>query len=234
MKKPEQISKSHPNRKAHNWLAYDICDRFLESCAEQIQGTVIDLGAGDAPYEAFFQRHAIEYLPVDWQLNRAGRHAGVIADLNRQLPIADGAADCVVALQLLEHLRTPDRIVSEAFRLLRPSGHFLVTVPWQWRVHEAPHDYFRYTPFALRMLLEDAGFSDIQIHPSNGLFSTLALKINYFLLRFFPGPRWLQLPVKLALHALWYSSQKVAPLLDRADREWTLETAWYFVAAKKP
>ena len=51
---------------------------------------------------------------------------------------------------VLEHLANPDQICREISRMLRPGGCLLANVPFYYPLHEAPHDYFRYTEFALR------------------------------------------------------------------------------------
>lgn len=42
-----------------------------------------------------------------------------------RLPIADESVDVVVAGEILEHVREPDRLVAEAARVLRPGGTFV-------------------------------------------------------------------------------------------------------------
>ena len=80
-------------------------------------------------------------------------------------------------------------MLNEAFRILKPGGAIVLQVPWQWRVHEAPHDYFRYTPYGLKYLFEKAGFVDVVVEPQSGFFTMWILKMNYFSTRFIRGPR---------------------------------------------
>lgn len=51
------------------------------------------------------------------------------ADLEKKTPLAAETADTVTMLAVLEHLPHPDRAVKEAYRVLKPGGVFLVTVP---------------------------------------------------------------------------------------------------------
>lgn len=228
------ISQSHTNRRPYNWLAYETSDHFLQKYASSYRGAIYDLGAGESPYKDFFLKYADEYVAVDWAGSYHDTKADVVADLNEPLPVGDEVADTVVSLSVLEHLREPQMMLNEAHRILKAGGALVMQVPWQWWVHEAPYDYFRYTPYGLEHLLKCAGFTNIRVEPQAGFFTMITLKMNYFSLRLIRGPRPLRWLLRAAFTVFWYIGQKLAPLLDRLDRDWTLEASGYFVTAKKP
>ncbi len=228
-----KISQKHTNRRAHNWLIYDICDRFLLKHSSRFKGVLYDLGAGESPYKDFFLQYADRYIAVDWAGSFHDTKADIAADLNKPLPIASDVADTVVTLSVMEHLCEPQTMLNEAYRILKPGGEIMLQVPWQWRVHEAPYDNFRYTPYGLHYLLKKAGFADVVVEPQSGFFTMLFLKMNYFSQRFIRGPRLLRWLIKAVLLPFWYFGQIVAPLLDKLDRSWALETSGYYVTGKK-
>ncbi|PPK51363.1 methyltransferase domain-containing protein [Marinobacter persicus] len=228
------MSQNHSNRQWHNWLVYDIGDHFLAKYSPNYKGTLYDLGAGESPYKDFFLQHADQYIAVDWAGSFHDTKADIAADLNKPLPIDSEVADTVVSLSVLEHLCEPQTMLNEAFRILKPGGGMVLQVPWQWWIHEAPFDFFRYTPYGLKYLFEKAGFVDVTVEPQSGFFTMWILKGNYFSQRFIRGPRPLRALVKAALLPFWYLGQKLAPLLDKLDKNWALETSGYYVTAKKP
>lgn len=134
---------------------------------------VLDLGAGDAPYRELFA-HA-EYVTSDWagSTHAGARSADVVASADA-LPVPDASFDVVLATQLLEHVPAPEAVLAEIARVLRPGGALHLTVPLAWELHELPHDYRRFTPAGLRVLLEGAGFAAIAVHGRTDAFSTLA------------------------------------------------------------
>lgn len=76
------------------------------------------------------------------------------------LPVGDGVADVVLALDVLEHV--DDRVtLDEIHRILRPGGVLVATVPsfpslWSYRDEDAGH-LRRYTSASLRRALDDSG-----------------------------------------------------------------------------
>lgn len=227
------INHNHSNRRAHNWLAYENLAHFLDKFTPLYAGVLYDLGAGESAYKDFFLQHASKYVAVDWASSYHDTKADITADLNKPLPIESAIADTVVSISVMEHLCEPQSMLNEAFRILKPGGRIVLQVPWQWWVHEAPYDFFRYTPYGLKYLFEKAGFAEVTIESQSGFFTTWILKLNYFSLRFIRGPRPLRWVIRTVLLPLWYIGQKNAPLLDKLDRNWTLESAGYFVTAKK-
>jgi len=230
IKKPSQ---QHSNRQWHNWLVYDLNDQFLSKCASHYRGVLYDLGCGESPYQAFISQFTKQYIGVDWAGSNHATKETVLANLNEDLPLDSEIADSIISMSVIEHLYNPQTMLNEAFRLLKPNGSMVLQVPWQWTIHEAPHDYCRYTPFSLRRMFENAGFKDITIEAQGGFFTMWILKVNYFSLRFVRGPKPLRVLVKLCLLPFWWLGQKSAPLLDKLDKNWQAETIGFFITARK-
>jgi SAM-dependent methyltransferase len=83
---------------------------------------------------------------------------------------------------VLEHLPHPWLAMTEAYRVLKPGGVIIVSVPHLSRLHDLPHDYYRYTANGLASLLGDAGFSEVEIVPKGGVFSFLGHQVSTFLI----------------------------------------------------
>lgn len=158
-------SKFHNNRKWHNWLIYNINDNFLEKYSKFYKGILVDLGCGEAPYKEYFLQHAEKYLGVDWDNSLHHTKADIASNLNEKIDLPDEYADTLVALSVIEHLCEPQIFLNECYRVLKPGGHLILQAPFQWWLHEAPYDYFRYTPYEFIYMLKKAGFSDIIIEP---------------------------------------------------------------------
>jgi SAM-dependent methyltransferase len=88
-------------------------------------------------------------------------------DLCAPLPADVGTFDVVVCEQVLEHVVDPWAAVANLRRLCAPGGHVIVTSPFLIKVHELPmygmHDYWRFTPRGLRLMLEQVGLEVLTI-----------------------------------------------------------------------
>ena len=90
--------------------------------------------------------------------------------------------DTILCCEVLEHLPRPELALAELYRLLRPGGHLILSVPFLCRLHEEPHDYFRFTEHGLAELLSRQGFVVNAIVPTGGLFSFLGHQVSSVLM----------------------------------------------------
>jgi SAM-dependent methyltransferase len=223
----------HPHKSAVNWLIYDLIDAHLLANTHLYRGTLYDLGCGEKPYEGFFLRYCERYVGVDWGGTFHQMTADVVANLNEPLPLEADVADTVVSISVLEHLSEPGVMLGEAHRLLRPGGALVMEVPFMWHVHEAPHDYFRFTRHGLEYLLGKAGFVDIRVEAISGFWAMRALKLNYQLARLIRGGAFARTLIgKLLTPWLWVN-QRSAVVLDAVWPHSAGETVGYFVTARK-
>lgn len=63
---------------------------------------------------------------------------------------------------MLEHVFNPDQFLGEIFRVLKPEGVTLLTMPFVWDEHEQPHDFARYSSFGIKALMEKHGFEIVE------------------------------------------------------------------------
>jgi hypothetical protein len=84
----------------------------------------------------------------------------------------------------MEHLSEPLLFLKECRRVLCKNGNVILSTPFIWGIHEAPHDYYRYTEYGLKYLLNESGFRDINVIPNSGYWITAGLRLNYHLNRY--------------------------------------------------
>ncbi|MBA3973554.1 MAG: hypothetical protein C0504_04955 [Candidatus Solibacter sp.] len=171
---------------------------------------VLDAGAGESRHAEAFARQ--QYVGVDLAIGDAAwnyRRLDSIADLEH-LPFPDASFDAALMIVTIEHLKEPAAVLAEIGRVLRPGAVILIVAPHQWEVHQAPHDYFRYTRHGLEYLLGKTGFRVVALEPAGGLFRLLSRRL---LAAVTLAPAWLK-PLALLAFA---PAALVLPWLDGWD-----------------
>jgi SAM-dependent methyltransferase len=159
----------------------------LRRVAPRAHGRLLDVGCGDKPYEHIFLPFVDSYLGIEHEATYAITDAGARghkADLlydGMRLPFEDRSFDTVLSIQVLEHTPRPGELLCEMARVLRDDGVLVVSVPFSFRLHEEPHDYFRFTPHVMRELGRSAGLEMEEIVPRGSLWSVVGHKLNSYL-----------------------------------------------------
>lgn len=160
---------------AHRYLSATefVVDRALrEELRRHSTGRFLDAGCGGMPYRAYIEPFVDEYVGLD--VEQRHPDTAIIGDIQSMPMVDSDSFDTVLASEVLEHVPRPGAAFCELGRILRPGGHLIVTVPHLSRIHEAPHDYFRFTRFALRLLVEEAGLEVQSISEVGSIGSFLA------------------------------------------------------------
>jgi SAM-dependent methyltransferase len=178
-------------RRGADWvdLQWAVLERSLRAVAPRARGRLLDVGCGNKPYEGLFRPFVGSYIGVEhaatFARTEAAAHAGPdVVYGGPRLPFRDGVFDTVLSVQVLEHTPRPAALVAEMARVLAPDGVLILTAPFQFRLHEEPHDYFRYSPHGLRQLCEDAGLEVFETIAQGSLWSVVGHKlVSYLALR---------------------------------------------------
>jgi SAM-dependent methyltransferase len=92
-----------------------------------------------------------------------GPGVDVVADLEGRLPARLGKFDHVECMSVLEHSRRPWLLAANLERLLKPGGTLFVSVPFVWRIHGYPSDYWRMTPAAVKSIFPRMAWLSVRL-----------------------------------------------------------------------
>jgi len=181
---------------------------------------VLDIGCGDGRTSGFLLNSlGHDFIGVDISDNAVSDARNIGFDAHRiedvtKLPFLGEAFDAVVCIEVIEHLFEADLVVEEIYRVLKPGGVFIATLPniafWRWRLDffllgrwnpigdelsverpwRDPHIRF-FTVGSLKRLVSLSNFSSIKVSGHDGgivrfipYVRKAAKKRNSFLYRF--------------------------------------------------
>jgi SAM-dependent methyltransferase len=147
-----------------------VATQYDSHLKQHVRGSLIDLGCGKVPLYQAYKDYITESLCVDWPASlHKNPFLDTECDLNLPLPFQDEHFDTIVLSDVLEHISNPQQLCHEMHRILKPDGKVILNVPFFYKLHEVPHDYFRYTKFALLKFANDSGFKVVTIQEIGGL-----------------------------------------------------------------
>ena len=150
-----------------NFLVYHFYHKDLFASIEKYaSGELLDIGCGNKPYRSIVQTKVTKYTGCDI-VQSSDNCVDIICEANH-IPLAAESFDTVLSTQAIEHVEDHQGLVNEAFRLLKPGGVFILSGPMYWPLHEEPHDFFRFTKYGFKYILEKAGFTVLETQSNGG------------------------------------------------------------------
>jgi SAM-dependent methyltransferase len=139
-------------------------ERFLEEQAGLIRGTALEVG-NDTYTRRFGGKQVTRACVVD--IDPENPRADYVADLALGDGLPSEEFDCVICAQTLHLIYDVAGSLATLHRILRPGGSLLLTVPGITQIDaysaEVTGEYWRFTSFAIRRLLLDAGFDEAEL-----------------------------------------------------------------------
>jgi len=143
--------------------------KFLNSEVQALpqDALILDVGAGHGDFADIFEGrryYSLDIVPY--------AEVDLVCDLGQTIPFKPETFDVVVLMNVLEHVYECRRLVQNISKILKPGGKVIITVPFLLKVHQAPFDFSRYTPYFLENMAADAGLA---VSSMKGYYDTLYL-----------------------------------------------------------
>lgn len=151
-------------------LIADIVAEFYDkNIKKYASGKLLDLGSGKVPLYQVYREYISDSICVDWQnTQHPNDYLDLECDLEKGLPFAIGEFNTIILSDVLEHIPNPEMLWTEMSRILSPNGKIIMNVPFYYKIHEQPYDFYRFTEFALRRFVKMSGLRIIKLESIGG------------------------------------------------------------------
>jgi len=195
---------------------------FIAGHGCKCRGRLLDIGCGKKPYRKYFSQ-VDEYIGVDIK-----GEVDIIADA-KSLPVESDSIDAVLCSQVIEHDGEPAKIIAEICRVLKKEGILILTAPQMGRLHGEPNDYYRYTKWGLKYLLEKHGLEIEILESQGGFFQAIGSHLNFFIYYYFGKT---DLRRKILRSTVIMANNYIFAWIDRMI-SWKNDTLGYNIMARK-
>ncbi len=140
--------------------------KFLNTFVSQLpaEAKILDVGAGHGDFADIFEGrkyYSLDIVPYP--------EVDLVADLGEVNPFKNSTFDVVVLMNVLEHVYESRNLLRSITRIVAAGGSVVITVPFLLKVHQAPFDFARYTPYFIEKMAADSG---LQIESLQGYYDT--------------------------------------------------------------
>jgi SAM-dependent methyltransferase len=151
---------------------------FALPFADSFEPPFLEVGSRDygntATFRNIFKYGEGEYVGIDVANGKGvDRVVDLTADFKVVKAVLPEKFNTIICLSVLEHCHEPFKMAQNIDKLLNPGGRLYVSVPFSWKIHNYPADYWRFTPAGIRNLFPRIFFPEEQsgYHSSDpGLF----------------------------------------------------------------
>jgi hypothetical protein len=146
---------------------------WVKNHAGLIRGPVLEIGSrhydakSSNDFRALCRNH--EYTGIDMS---AGENVDLVLDFTRDFATIDRRLDgrrfgTVLCMSVMEHVADIFSFARNLTDATAAGAHLFVSVPFSWRFHGYPSDYWRFSPEAIKFL-----FPGFEFQASAGIIST--------------------------------------------------------------
>ena len=136
---------------------------YIKRTLGKVSGSILEVGAryNTTGFKKYFTEpcgnyqhdEPVEYVGTDLE---DGPDVDVVCDLTaNSTPLPKNHFDLVVCCSVMEHVTRPWIMAERLSETVKPGGKLFISVPWAWRYHAYPNDYYRFSFNAIEFLYPD-------------------------------------------------------------------------------
>jgi len=161
-------------------LANRELSHYISLEAHALLGSLLDIGCGRKPYIELFD-NIDTYIGIDMPstihgITKLDAYSSALA-----LPFSASSFDNLLCTEVLEHVPNPLLALNEMYRITRPGGILLLTIPFSEQLHEGPYDYYRYTIHGIKYLLNSSNWNILRCYNRGGAWLEIGYRFSSLL-----------------------------------------------------
>jgi SAM-dependent methyltransferase len=168
-------------------------DNLLSNNIHLFRGVVLDIGGRDRGNFKKPKDKVERWIFADIEKKH---NPDMIINVENLKGIENDSIDVICAMELFEHVYNTDAGLNECYRVLKPNGTLIMSVPFLHKIHADPFDYQRWTKDKWNILLEAVGFNIAEFHVIGRFFTLQAEMLRKFV-------KILPYPLKAFLYLLY-------------------------------
>ncbi len=135
---------------------------FIKKNIDKIKYPILEVGSKDygntQDLRSLFEN--ADYVGIDME---DGDGVDVVLDLTEDFEFVERKLEgrrfrTIICFSVLEHCSNPFKMCNNIERLLKDNGAVFISVPFSWRIHGYPNDYWRFTPEGIKVLFPNLKF----------------------------------------------------------------------------
>lgn len=163
------LSKKASRKNLDNFIKIS----FNKEIAKNRTSKVLNVGSG-GNLENLIKKNFDDVFSIDIDKERKPDQIIDICDENFEKKI-NYEPSLVCCFEVLEHTKNPSKAIQNIYNILKKDDFFLVSVPFNFHIHDEPNDFFRFTHYGLKMLFND--FAEVEIKRRNGWLESIFVNI---------------------------------------------------------
>jgi SAM-dependent methyltransferase len=188
--------------------AYDALKPMIQ---DHVRGLALDIGAGRLAWRDLIAASAERYVATD--AFETHPDIAFVSDVQGNLPVADRTFDSAFCCSVLEHTQEPWKAFDEFYRVLKPGGKMVLSVPFLYYLHGQPSDYYRFTRYGVENLARKSGFEIVELADAGGLGHSVLQALSMLTTSVLFHPSF-----PYAARGVCWLLTRMARLIDAVDR----------------
>lgn len=170
---------------SYNWIYVHNIVKWFRHYNQLLEGkTIVDYGAGHAPYFSIIENNVKEYYALDFYTNpiKENKLTQISLGLNGIIPQnLDLSADVIISNQVIMEVEDQKLYFDEIFKISKIGTKLFLTTPFIQTL--GFNDKFRVSPYYIKKHLDRIGYEIIDYKTAGYFFSGMALSFNMCLIQ---------------------------------------------------